>query len=446
MSRPTSRLAWRLASAMVLMTLVATAVARQPKDLTPNPDEQKAREAFKAGKLDEALKHLQAATKANPTLGPPKVVASRWCLEINQGEQARILLEQAAAEDPGHPDVLLTNALYAIREGRITDTILSCTEALRAADSPRWDADTKKRFQREARLGLATAYEIRGDYNSVKSHLLAVLEGDAKNAPLRLRLARANFLIGRPEEAFTDLQTAFKDDQTLDPPELGMAQLWTAKQDFAKADEWYGKAVKAHDGSAKVHRGFAAYLLDRGRIDAAKTHLGVAQKLDGDNLETRALAGLVARYARDYSTAATVFEQLVKDYPTFRNGFASANLALVLAESGDQKGKQRAVELANIYAQQNPRLAEARAILAYCQLKAGRAADAEKTMREAISLGALPPDAAYFVARILADRGQIEDAHKVAKAAVENKAGAAYRKEAEALLAELEKKLPPPKK
>src|SRR5262249_12514668 len=142
------------------------------------------------------------------------------------------------------------------------------------------------------------------------------------------------------------------------------------------------------------------------------------------------------------ATAITVFEELVRNNPTYRNGFPNANLALALAEAGDMKGKQRAVDLATVYVQQNPRIAEARAILAYCLLKAGRATDPEKVMREA----ARPPDAAYFVARILADRGQIEDAHKVAKAAVENKSGAAYRKEAEALVAELEKKLPPPKK
>lgn len=446
MSVRTLRFAGRLGGALVAMVAAAALVAQQPKDQPPNPDEDLAKKAFQGGKLDEALKHLQAATKANPTLGPPKVVASRWCLEAGQGEQARILLEQAATEDPTHPDVLLTNALYALREGRITDTILSCTAALGAAENPRWDVESRKRFQREARSGRAAAFEIRGDFTSLKTDLQELLKGDPKNSQLRVRLARANFLLNRPEEAFADLDKAFKDDSTLDPPELGMAQLWTAKQDFPKAEEWYGKAIAGHGKSAKVHRGYTAYLLDRGRIDAAKTHLAAAQAIEPMALDTKALAGLVARYAKDYATAGAVFEGLVKDNPGYRNGFANANLALVLAESGDMKAKQRAVEFANLYAQQNPRVAEARAILAYCLFKVGRTADAEKTMREAVTLGSLPPDGAYFVALILADRGHSEDAHKVVKAAVENKGGAAYRKEAEALLGELEKKLPPPKK
>ncbi|MFO0825247.1 MAG: tetratricopeptide repeat protein [Gemmataceae bacterium] len=415
-----------------------------PKDAAGAADEQKAKEAFLAGKLDDALKSLQAAVKANPSMSPPKVTLARWSVETGNGQQARVLIEKAAADDPTHPDVFLTNASFSLAEGRITDTILGCNAALLAIESPRWDADTKKRYQREARLGLATAFEMRDDHNSVKSHLVALLESDPKNAGLRQRLARTNFQLGRPEEAFADLQTAVKDDPTLDPPQMSMAQLWTAKHDFAKADEWYSKAVAAHPNSAKVQRALAGYLLDRGRIDTAKAHLTAAQKLEPTAKETKALAGLVARYTKDYTTAATLFEELVKDYPSF--GFGVVNLALVLAESGDLTGKRRATELAENYAKQNPRSAEARAVMAYCLFKAGRVADAEKVLRSIGGMGPLTPDAAYFVAVVLSERGANEDAQKIVKAACESKDGFVYRKDGEALLAKLDKLVPPPKK
>jgi tetratricopeptide (TPR) repeat protein len=440
----------RLFAAAFLFTVAsALAFAQEPKkdppkDPPPNADEQKAREAFAAGKFDDALKSLQAATKTNPLLAPPKVVLSRWFLESGHGEQARIMLEQAASDDPSHPEVLLTNASFALREGRVTDTILSCGAALETSSAPRWDAESRKRFQRDARLGLAAAFESRGDYASVKSHLVALLDADPKNAVLRQRLARANFLLNRPEDAFVDLQTAFKDDPTLDPAELTMAQLWTAKQDFAKADEWFAKALAASPNSAKVHRGLASFLLDRGKLDTAKLHIAAAQKLEPVAQETKALTGLLARYNKDFPAATAVFEELVKDHPSF--GFATANLALVLAESGDTTGKRRAVELAEGHAKQNPRQSEARAILAYCLFKFGRTADAEKVAKGAIELGPLSLDSAYFLAKILADRGSTEDAYKTVKLACEGKGGFVYRKDAEALLAELEKKVPPPKK
>ncbi|MCE9568205.1 MAG: tetratricopeptide repeat protein [Planctomycetes bacterium] len=438
--------------AAFLFVFASTVSAQQPKDPPKDPpketpgatDELKAREAFLAGKLDDSLKLLQAAVKANPALSPPKVILARWFVEVRQGDKARLMIEQAAIEEPGHPDVFLTNASFALAEGRVTDTILNCGTALSLSESARWDADTKKRYQREARLGLAAAFERRGDYASVKTHLVALLEADPKNAGLRQRLATAYFLLDRSEDAFAELQAAVKEDPTLDPPQLTMAQLWTVKQDFTKADEWYAKAVAAHPNSAKVHRGLAGYSIDRARIDTAKAHLAAAQKLEPTARETKALTGLVARCTKDYPTATTIFEELVKDYPSF--GFGVMNLALTLAESGDMTGKRRATELAEGFATQNQRDGPARAVLAYCLYKAGRVADAEKVARSVEGLSALNPDAAYFVARILADREAIEPAHKLMKAACESKDGFIYRKDAEALLAELDKKLPPPKK
>src|SRR5262249_9027806 len=157
------------------------------------------------------------------------------------------------------------------------------------------------------------------------------------------------------------------------------------------------------------------------------THLAAAQKLEPMARETKFVAGRVAQFTKDYAAAVTIFEELVKDHPSY--GIATANLAMVLAESGDLNGKRRAVELAEGYAKQNPRLAEARALLGYCLFKAGRTADAEKVARSVAGLGSISPDAAYFLAKILSDRGATEDAQKIAKAACESKDTFVYRKE-----------------
>ncbi len=145
MTSRTLRFASRLCGALLFILLAHVAAAQPPKDppkdspkepLKATPEEQKAKEAFVAGKLDDALKALQAAAKTNPTMAPPKVIAARWCVETKQGQQARLLIEQAASEDPAHPEVLLTNASFALGEGRITDTILSCIAALQATREP----------------------------------------------------------------------------------------------------------------------------------------------------------------------------------------------------------------------------------------------------------------------------------------------------------------------
>jgi hypothetical protein len=73
-------------------------------------------------------------------------------------------------------------------------------------------------------------------------------------------------------------------------------------------------------------------------------------------------------------------------------------------------------------------------------------ADAERAAQNVFTLGQLSLDGAFFVAKVLSDRGAIENAHKIIKAAVEKKDWFLHRKEAETLLAELDKKVPPPKK
>ena len=248
----------------------------------------------------------------------------------------------------------------------------------------------------------------------------------------------------RHDEAFEELKRAFKDDPTLDPPELGMAQLWSGKADYPKAEDWFAKAVTTHASSVKVQRGFAGYLLNRGRLDAAKSHLAAAQKIEPNSRDTKLLAGMYARYSKDNTNATQIFEELAREHPAF--GPATFNLALVLAEAGDANAKRRASELAEGYVKQNQRSADAWSLYAHCLAKAGRMADAERAAQNVFQLGQLGLDGAYFVAKVLADRGSNEAAHKVVKAAVEKKDWFLHRKEAEALLAELDKKVPPPKK
>jgi predicted Zn-dependent protease len=426
--------------AAVLLFVATATVAAQAPQPTPSADEQKAREAFAAGKFDDALKLLQSVAKTNPAGMPPKVTLSRWFLEAKKGREARILLEQAAAEDPAHPDVLLTNALYAINEGRLTDAILSCEAALNAAGFERWNVDTRKRFQREARLGLVAALERRGQFAAVKEHLAALLKDDPKNPKLRVSLAQANFVLGNPDEALADLHAARKDDPTREPPELTMGQWWARKADFTKAEDWFQKAAQANPASALVHRVYAGYLLDRGKPELAKGHLAAAEKSEPNARDTKALVGLMARYNKDMATATKLFEELVREYPA--DGFATANLALVLAESVDANQKRRAVELAKVFASQNPQSAEAAAIYGYCLYRGGQLAEAEQALALAASAGQATLDTAYFLACVLNEKGKVEDAHKLLKEALAGQGAFVYRKDAEKLFAELEKKLP----
>ena len=424
----------------------ATAVAQPPAapaPPAPSADEKKAAEAFTGGKFDDALKLLQEVAKQNPMV-VPKVTMSRWFAESGQGQQARALLEQAASEDPAHPTVLLLNAGYALNEGRFTDAILSCEAVLAAVASPRWGAEAKKTYQKEARLALLAGFRQRRDFASARTHLAALLEADPQNPKLRVQLGQVNFAMNLPDDALAEFTRARKDDPTIEPPELLVAKLWAEKSAFSEAEAWFNKAAQAHPAVAAVHRGQASYMLDRGRADAAKPHLEAAQKIEPAARETKAIAGLLARYKKDYAAATAIFEELVREYPNLP--FATVNLAIVLSESADANLKRRALELAQGYAQQNPKVPEAHAVLGYVLLKNDRAAEAEKQILTAASLGGLSPDGGYFLARVFDKNGKVEDAHKVLKDSLASQLPFVYRADAQALFDDLAKRLPPPKK
>jgi Tfp pilus assembly protein PilF len=435
----------RFSSLGLAVLLTAAAAAQQPPPATtppaPTPTaDQKAVELFRAGKFDDALKELEAGSKADPKLPPPKVRLANLFFQAGQGPAARANLERAAAEDPKHPDVYLLNGSFAYGEGRITDTILSCQVALAQADDPRWDAEQKKRFKRDARLGLAAAFEARRDWTSAREFLTAILAEDPKNGPARQRLATAIFLLGKPDDAFAELQKAHADDPASDLPELRMASLYTSQNDPAKAEDWLKKAVAAHGQNPKAHRAYAAFLLDAGNPDGAQIYLGAAAKLDPTGRDTTALRGLMARYRKDHAQAEQIFEALHREHPA--DSFAAWNLALVLAETGNKDKQRRAVEIAENEVRKNQRAGEGFAVLGWCYYKAGRVDEAEKALVTAAQVGALSRDAAFFLAQILAHKGRWEDAAKLLKGATEARGGFVYKEDAKALYKEAEAKAP----
>ena len=420
------------------------AAVAQPPRPAPPAEQDRAVELFKAGKLEEALAALQAAARANPKLPPARVTLSGLHYQSGNGPAARVALEVAAVDDPEHPDVYLLNADYALREGRLTDTVISASMAISLAVKPRWDADQRRRFTRDARMFLARAFESRKDWGAARDQVTALLADDPKNAVVRQELATCLFFLKNPDGAFAELQTAYKDDPAADLPELRMHALYGVAQDLPMAEEWLKKAIAAHPQSPRTQRAMAGWLLDQGNPQAAQTFLDAAAKLDPRHVDTGVLRGLMARYRKDYPAAEAVYEELLREHPADTR--VAWNLALVLAESPDPNKRRRAVELAENEAKKNSKQPEALSVLAWAQYKSGRLEEAERSVGLAVQAGAMTRDAAYIAGRVLADRNRPEPAVTVLRAAQTARGAFVYKAESAALLADQEKKLPPPKK
>jgi len=451
-----------------------------PKLPAEDPLLKEALKHFEKGEGKECMAKLKEATEKNKDLQPPEVIFASWLAQSRKGSDARMMLEQFIARNVGHPEGYLLNANFAYGEGRITDAINSCMNALQCARAPQWNTKQQERFEREARLGLVASLEARGDFGSMVEHLQALVNADKTNANLRLRLAAVKFNVGLEATALSEFEEAFKIDPSIDPPELRMGALWATKaatdlglkpdakpeevtaavkkkieENRAKAEEKLKEAVKKYPANAKAPRGYASFLLEEGKFAEALTLIDQAKAIDekdaknnkGETRETTALRALYHRYKSEYKEAVALFEKLFTANPS--DPFATGNLSICLMELGNAADLERGRNLANALVKSNEKSPEAYAVQGWVLFNAARnEADkkkqdelyeaADKALGASASGGQAMLDTAYYLAEFFNYKKEYKKAYDILKDATAKKGAFVYRKKAETLMTGLE--------
>jgi tetratricopeptide (TPR) repeat protein len=389
------------------------------------------------GRLSDALSLIKEKAAKHPEWPPAQVILARLLFQINQVVPARRALEQAAIEAPDHPEVYLTFGGLALAEGRVSDARLNFENAQLLLAAGQWDAEKMKALRREVLAGLAAVAEAREDWKTNLARLNAWLELEPKNGPVRQRLGRTLFRLGKTDDAFTALSQAVKDEPTLEPAAVSMGLLFSQKGDQKKAEEWFDYARKVDPKSARVRLAQATWLLNLGRADEARADIDEALTLDPNMKEAQKIRALIAWHLRDLAGAEAILEPLHREAPADP---AVANLlALSLVEQDDKSKKERGSQLADVNVLQFPRSPEVLATLGWALYRAGRLDQAEQKLRNAVSGVRTTPDIAYFLARVIADKGQTDDARKLLQSVTNVPGAFAHRDDAKALLKTLTK-------
>jgi tetratricopeptide (TPR) repeat protein len=389
----------------------------------------------RAGRPDEALRLIREQAGKHPEWSPPRVILARLLFDAGQAPAGRRALEQAVAELPDNPDVYLSFGALALTEGRLSDAKLNFEKAQALIGSGKWADERARGFRREVAAGLAAVAEAREDWESARRWLTALLEIEPKNGPMRQRLGRALFNLDKVDEAFAALKQAVQDTPALDPAAVAMGWLYTQKADRKKAEEWFDSARKLEPQNARVHRARAAWLLDQGRTPEAKAAVEEAAKLEPGAKDGERLRALIAWHLGDAAEAQRILEPLHREAPA---DFAVANLlALSLVDQDDKDRRARGLQLAEVDARQSPRSADAIATFGWALYRSGRVDQAEQALRQAVSGARTTPDIAYYLARVLADKGHNDDARKLLQSATGLTGAFAHRKDADALLKSL---------
>jgi tetratricopeptide (TPR) repeat protein len=410
--------------------------AQQPSKTMKEIEE--ATESFRKQDFDGSYRLLQEAVRKNPDLAPARLLLAKFFLQAEQPDAARIVLEQAVAENPGHPEAYLIFGSGAIQQGRLSDAALNFEKALLLARSEQLSAGARRNYQIAGQKGLAAVAERRNDWLAAETALTAFLELEPRTGQARRRLGLVLFRRGNSDQAARELEKASADDASLEPAAITLAWLWTEEGNLKKAEESLERAVKNDPKSPRPRLSLAAWLLEQNRSEEAQRQAEAAAKLGPETVEGRALRGLIAWHRKDYMEAERVFLALYLESPgqiTFRN-----QLTLALAEQKNDLKRRRAFDLAEVNLQLDPNSAESLAAFGVVCYRLDKMEDAEKALRAALATGTARADTAYYLARVLTDRGQHEEAKQLLKLSLETTGRFAFRKEAQEYLGQLARK------
>ena len=443
----------RLVAAVAFMVLAGGAVTARAQvtaqaligsavsDDSMNKEINNAIARFRDRDIDGCRAILERAKSNNPKIPPPGVMMATLWLAVNQLPPAREELENAAVKYPADPEAYLKLADLAFGEGRVTDSDVLFEKATKLTAAYVENPKRKRDFDIRCEAGTAAVAERRRQWELAQKHLAAWIELDPDNAGSRLRMGNVLFQLGKESEALEQFREAKKIDKNAPLPEVAMAQRSGEAKSRDATKKWIQDAMKAAPTDPGVQLFAARWYLQQNELEAAKTAAETALKLDAKSLEGKFVRGLVARVGRDYKTAEKFLNEAHFQSPG--NFDVSNSLALVLIESEDEEARRRAHELADTnvakYRENTPQQIPAVTSLAWVFYKLGRREDAERILEQVRQSNALSTDGAFYVATILADRGEKDLAKKILDEVLANEPMFATRPDAVDLLAKLKK-------
>jgi tetratricopeptide (TPR) repeat protein len=418
-----------------------TLIGKAVSDDSQNKDITNAITRFRDRDIDGCRAILERAKSNNAKLPPPGVMMATLWLSVNQLGPARAELEDTAVKFAGDPEPYLMLGDLAFQDRRITDAAVLFEKATTLTAAFNENAKRKRDFDIRCFAGNSAVAEARKQWETAQKQLQGWLDLDPDNASAHQRMGIVLFQLGKESEALAQFREARKLDEKAVQPELALARLYdeAKKRDVAK--RLIEQAIKAAPNDPGVLLASAQWYLGQNDLDTAKATAENALKIDPKSLEGKIVRGAIARVARDYKTAERFFNEAHVQSPG--NFPASNSLALVLIESDDESARQRATEMAEanvrMYRENSPQQVNALTTLAWVYYKRGLREEAEKILAQITQNNALTTDGAYYVSKLLADRGEKDRARKILEEVLANEPMFATRPDALDLLAKLKK-------
>ena len=408
------------------------------------PDVDDAITRFRNRDFAGAKQLLDRARSSHPELPPSGVLLGQLFLAANQANLARETLEGVVKSDPSDPEPFLVFGELAFRGRRFADAGLLYEKANELAQSfSGSNAKRKTNLQLRALSGLAGVAQARADWQTALRHFQAMDALSPNNADVQAGLARSHFELGDESKAYELFGKIWNANREGTRAEVRMGLLYYRAKNKQRAASLFKHATDRGSNSLRTQLEVANWALEANELELAKTAVDRAMKLDPNSVDANLLAGLAARFDRDYPAAETAFEKAHLLRPASFQ--AVKNLALSLIEQVEESKRVRALEYAQLLSSANSDLQqtngrEAGITLGWILFRLGREVEAERAVAQVVRVGgAISPEGAYYAARIYQGRGQPQTARQILGPALRQTAAFPSRRDAEDLL----NRLPP---
>jgi tetratricopeptide (TPR) repeat protein len=393
---------------------VTTAPGTEAEIIEKYPELRDAIESLKQFKFDECLKKLEEASAKYPELPPGRLIYAELLVKANQLGVARQEFEKVVDEKPEDPRTYLSMGAIGMAEGRRTDALFQFNHAIELAEKFDFkETDGREKFLGKCYLGRATIYEAKKNWKEALVDIEKWVASDPKNGAARQRLARCQFFLGDLAKAEEELKQAKVDGPTLSPPDTALATFYAANDQHDKAEEHFRKGVEAEPNNPLVYQSFAQWLFTRDRVAEAKEQAVKGLQTLPDSRDLRTLRAKLARHLKSYEEAEAELDDLLKENPN--NLDLRNELALALAEQQDGTKQKRAFQIAQENFNVNRNSPDLCATFGWVNYRLGQMDNAEKLINTAARMVGTQarPDILYYLAHVLAEKGQNEDVKKL---------------------------------
>lgn len=395
-----------------------------------------------AGRVVEIFKQQ---ADADPDFPPTDLLLAGLSFVVKDQKSGKILLERAAMQHPDSPAVYAAFSRLAINEARNTDGLALLEKLNRLINQNKISDKAKSFYEFLYRDGMIDLTMRLRRFKEARGFLTLQLESLPDNPKVLMVFAKLEFEEKNLEAATGYLQTLKAKLPSTRAPEAIFASWFQQAGNKLETEKWVVEAASKYPDDRQVQFEYASWAVNKEDFPIALDAIKKGETNGGENAFSKSLKGKIAFAEQSYAIAESHYNSLYSANP---NNFDVSNMyALCLIENEDIAKRNQALEIANRNYKALPDNLIAQSALGYIRLRLGSVDQAKPAMAAAAQNTGRFPDIDFFVASLLKEMNQNEEAKRVLENALKFEGLFLYRLPAKKLLNKLSaSELPEPKK